>query len=429
MLKARSLIRFNRQTIKWVALFIFIIFGIALGLTFRTSLLKRLQIGFNSHDILNPVEKKVLADKHPKVGHVLSRTLPWPTLEILRGAGKDLRSCYFNSLIVPDNHGGVFIKSQGVNDYRPDPRDSRDSILHYKADGSVSVVFSDNHPNFSLSYGGMALDSKNTLYVPSIELKRELSPSLFAVPIGRIVDFPKNQIIEPYIGMASHFKINLLKHCSELPDLCQIKQIVVNSLCHLSVDANDNLYLGLGLPLPYCYYNNHVQVMLLKIEPSHKVVHIGNFPRLRMDPQTNAPINIPDPSDAYYPPSTNFSLVVDSQENIFIHQYNVLLEFPKLQEGYGPVKIVRTMNSEANSRSIASSPDGLIYFLDREEKTVWHILPNFNLAFILGLSNQFGFSFVSDGKDRLMIPTEIACDTQGRLFIYDEANRAIVVYR
>jgi hypothetical protein len=235
--------------------------------------------------------------------------------------------------------------------------------------------------------------------------------------------------------MDSHFKINLLEHCSKFPELCQRKQIVFNSLCHVSVDANDNLYLGLGLPEPYCLYknhvlyNNHVQVMLLKIETSQKVVHIGNFPRLRIDPRTNTPVNIPDPSDAYYPPGTNFSLVVDRQQNIFIHQYNVLLEFPKLQEGYGPVQIVRTMSSEANSRSIASSPDGLIYFLDRDEKTVWRILPNFDLEFVLGLSNQFGFSFMSDRKRRLMITTEIACDTQGRLFIYDEANNAIVVYR
>jgi hypothetical protein len=404
-----------------MALVAFIVSGAALGLTYRPS--------FLYDEIVRPVETTVIADTPPKASHLLTRTLPWPTRKMPATVSGDPCFSYTHSLMVPDNQGGVFIKAKGVNDQTIHPHDSHESILHYRTDGSISVVFADNYSDFGLTYGVMAINSRSTLYVKGGDFSKKLSRKIFYVPVGRIVDFPKNQTVQPYIGMSPDFQINLLDHCSELPQLCEGKKIDFNSLCHVSVDANDNLYIGLELPGPRWSLEDHVQVMLLKIEPSEKVVHVGNFPRLRIDPRTNTIINIPDPGDAYFPRSIDFSLAVDRQGNVFIHQYNALLEFPKQQEGYGPVQVVRTMNSEATYRSIASGPDGIIYYLDRKEQAAWKILPNFDLELLLGIPHQLGFSMGTGAETRFKKAIELVCDAQGRLFIYDEENEAIFVYK
>jgi hypothetical protein len=379
-------------------------------------------------------DKGALARSQNKMSYLLSRTIPIVPALGWRMEGKDTgepRFCYDHSLMTADNSGGVYMVARGVNYNGCCPEDTPSSILQYKADGTVRVALAYDKAGFEAIPISIDLDSKNTLYVPGIDRSRKKRSEALWMPVARIVDFPNNQKVEPYVGMTSEFAINLLEHCSEIPELCRGDKIDFGELLHLSVDAKDNLYLGFVWPRPTSFSDGYVQVTLLKIDPSKKVIRIGKFPLLSIDPQTNRgfSVYVRDSSYDRLMIPLNFSLAIDRFDNIFIHSHNVLLQFEKKGVGYEVVKVLRRMNDESSARSMASSPHGSLFALGSQEQVVWEILPNLNWLLLLGLPHQFGYQLGAGEQTRFKGAQEIVCDRQGRLFIFDNQNQVIIVYK
>jgi hypothetical protein len=332
--------------------------------------------------------------------------------------------------MTPDNQGGVLMRAAGLNDAtRKVYYDADSSVIHYKADGSISVVFTDNPEVFRMNHNVLGLDSKNNLYISGFGELRRNNPRSSDTPVGRIVDFTKNQKVEPYVGMTSEFRINLLDHCSEFTELCQGEKITPNHFNHLSVDAKDNIYLGFMWPRPDSFLDGYLQVTLIKIDASEKVERVGNFPILQIDQETNRWMPVLGQYDIYPLPYIQFSLAVDRFGSVFIHGQNTLLQFEKLKQGYAPVTVLSMMKGKSNLRSMAASPDGSIYTLVREQQAVWKMASHFGWDLLLGHPHQLGHQLGTGEQTRLRGAEEIACDNQGRVFVWDPKNQAIIVYK
>jgi hypothetical protein len=391
-------------------------FGIFLGpRCFRT--LSIAYKGSNVEKTINP---------HLSSNSLLARTLPYPTPKNF--VSKPVKGaplfCYSHSLMTPDNYGGVYMVALGLNDTSVLEGDAGSSILHYKADGSIETALAANPRGLRPSPVGLGLNSANTLYLSVWDYSKKLSPEILQLPVGRILDFPKNQKVEPFIGMTSKFPINLWDHYNKFPDIFEHVERIVGNLIHLSVDRKDNLYLGFWWSKKDAFEKLNFQITLIKVDPAQNVVRVGEFPIGQINPQNGNWIY-------YYHgrmpghEALNFSLTVDSSDNVFVHQNNVLLEFKKLAEGYDRVEVLATIKSQATLRSIASSPNGALYALQPEQQTVWDISlslmeqPFFEIPHQLGTGHQPLFKNAQ----------EIACDALGRLFVYDKTDHAIVVYK
>jgi hypothetical protein len=342
--------------------------------------------------------------------------------------------CVDHFFITPDNQGGLYVIGEWKANILSSPGGLMTySLIHYKANGTNYNILNLDKPagifNFILS--GMGLDGKNNLYLASINCLKK-SRSELPVSVVRIANFPHDTKLQPFVGTTSDFAINLLDFCSEIPELCKGEKIGFSHLNHLSVDAKDNLYLGFNWPNPHPQLDGYFQVTLVKIEPSEKVVRVGNFPMFSIDPKTNRRIAQGTISDLDHQPvigKIEFSLAVDQFDNIFIHSENVLFQFESTSSGYGPVKVVQTMNSTAKTRSIAASPGGSMASLDRQEQAVWQMSPNFDWKLLLGLPHDLDYQLGTGQQTRLKRAEEIVYDQAGRLFIFDGGNDAIIVYK
>jgi hypothetical protein len=380
--------------------------------------------------LVRPFSKEFMVSSIPKTSYLVSRTLPKPKSMLEGKVIGEPRFCSYHNLMTPDNQGGVLMRVAGLNDARHVVHcDADSSVIHYKADGSVSVVFSDNCEAFSMNHSMLGLDSKNNLYISGFGKSRTNDSRSVDTPVGRIVDFTKSHKVEPYIGMTSEFHINLLDHCSEFPELCQGEKITLLHLNHLSVDANDNIYLGFTWPRDDCFLDGYLQVTLIKIDASENVERVGNFPILQIDQKTNRWMRSWSQFAIYPLLNVGFSLAVDVLGNVFIHVHNTLLQFEKFKQGYGPVTVLSAMKGESNLRSIAASPDRSIYTLVREEQAVWKMASHFGWDLLLGRPYELGYQLGTGEQTRLKGAAEIVCDNQGRVFVWDPKNQAIIGFK
>ncbi len=342
--------------------------------------------------------------------------------------------CFDHFLMTPDNQGGVYIIGEWRSTLMSAPGRESFSLIHYKANGTNEHILDLKETTSFVGGGlyGMALNSSNNLYIGRWTWSKDEAFDRIEMLVGRIVDFPNNKKLEPYLGLTSDFRINLLDFCSEVPELCKGGKLSTYDLFHLSVDAKDNLYLAFMWPKPTVLVDGYPQVTVLKITPSEKVVRVGSFPHLSIDPKTNRFIalhSVDRVTREVAVAHDECSLAVDQSDNVFIHNENVLFQFESTPQGYGPVKIVAMLNKEYCQRSIAFHPEGGIVALKSQEYSIWQMAPGFIWELFLGLPHEPVFQLGTAQQTRFKNPREMAYDRAGRLFVFDSGSDAIVVYK